>query len=91
MEGFDQASDWESLALDADRVREGLLTLTWFLRGMHSAAESLKVRDLTGRALGVAEVAMARSEAVSAAVSRTRDLMAQREEGDSGKSVKSGD
>lgn len=73
MGGLETREDWAALAMDADRVSEALLTLTWFLRGAHVTAESKKARDVTGTALGIAEVANARADVVASAIAHARD------------------
>lgn len=80
MTGLETRADWEALAMDAARVQQAALTLTWFLRGMVSGAETDKARDVAVRALGVAEGMGARADVVYAAVAHARDEAAAIEE-----------
>lgn len=75
-------ADWQALLLDVERVRDALLTLTWFSRGLHEASESQRSRETADRVLVIAETALARADVVVGAVTHARDAAPEKGDGD---------
>lgn len=75
------SADWAAAALEADRVREALLTLLWTARGQVLCAETRDVREAASAVMDVVKGGQASMEAVAGFLARGRERALDEESG----------